>query len=38
MQPIVMGGLAWALGNVQADVKPNIDQVTPHARTLKGTA
>ena len=38
MQPIVLGGLAWALGNVPADVKPNIDQVTPQARTLKGTA
>ena len=32
------GGPAWPLGNVQADVKPNIDQVTPHARTLKGPA
>jgi len=38
MQPIVMGGLAWALGNVSADVKPNIDQVAPHARTLKNPA
>lgn len=38
LQPIVMGGLAWALGNVSADVKPNIDQVTPHARTLKNPA
>jgi hypothetical protein len=30
-QAIVMGGLAWALGNVQHDVKPNISRVTPKA-------
>lgn len=28
---IVMGGLAWAMGDVQADVTPNIDQVAPRA-------
>jgi type 1 glutamine amidotransferase len=33
-QAIVMGGLAWALGNAKADVKPNIDQVAPHANQL----
>jgi type 1 glutamine amidotransferase len=30
-QKIVLGGLAWALGNVQADVTPNFRQVTPKA-------
>jgi type 1 glutamine amidotransferase len=38
LQPIVLGGLAWALGNLQADVTPNIDQVTPHANILHGSA
>jgi len=33
-QAITMGGLSWALGNAQADVKPNIDKVTPHANQL----
>ena len=26
------GGLAWALGNVDADVTPNFNQVTPKGR------
>lgn len=34
-QQIVLGGLAWALGNVDADVTPNIRRVTPHASQLK---
>jgi type 1 glutamine amidotransferase len=34
-QAITLGGLAWALGNAEADVKPNIDRVTPHANQLK---
>jgi len=34
-QAILAGGLAWALGNAQADVKPNLDQVAPHANQLK---
>jgi len=34
-QQIVLGGLAWALGNVDADIAPNIDEVTPKARQLK---
>ena len=33
-QQIVLGGLAWALGNVDADVTPNIDKVTPRAGEL----
>jgi uncharacterized protein len=33
-QAIVQGGLAWALGSAKADVKPNLDQVAPHANQL----
>ena len=36
-QQIVLGGLGWALGNVDADVSPNIDTVTPRARELGGS-
>ncbi len=28
-QKVFLGGLAWALGNVDADVTPNFDKVTP---------
>lgn len=28
---ILLGGLSWALGDVAADIAPNIDRVTPHA-------
>lgn len=31
-QQIVLGGLAWVLGNVDADVTPNIDIVTPESQ------
>jgi type 1 glutamine amidotransferase len=31
---ILLGGLAWTLGNVEADITPNIDKVTPQAREL----
>ncbi|MCX6930888.1 MAG: ThuA domain-containing protein [Verrucomicrobia bacterium] len=34
-QAIVLGGIAWALGNVQAKAEPNFDQVTPHANQLQ---
>jgi type 1 glutamine amidotransferase len=34
-QKIVTGGFNWALGNVEADVSPNIETVTPHAWQLK---
>jgi hypothetical protein len=34
-QQITLGGLAWAMGNVDADVTPNIDKVTPKASQLK---
>jgi hypothetical protein len=30
-QQIILGGIAWALRNVDADVTPNIATVTPHA-------
>ena len=36
-QAIVLGGFAWAMGNVDYDVKPNIDRVTPQANQLKRT-
>lgn len=34
-QQIVLGGLAWALGNVEVDVTPNIRRVTPQASKFK---
>jgi type 1 glutamine amidotransferase len=34
-QQVLLGGLAWALGNVNADVTPNISKVTPQADVLK---
>ena len=34
VQTIVLGGMAWALGNVKANVGPNIDRVTPGANQL----
>jgi uncharacterized protein len=33
-QGLLLGGLSWALGNVDADVTPNIDKVTPKANEL----
>jgi len=35
VQQIILGGMAWAMGNVDADVTPNIDKVTPKANQLK---
>ena len=35
VQGIILGGLSWTMGNVKANVKPNIDQVTPKASQLK---
>jgi len=37
-QDILFGGIAWAVRNVDADVKPNIDQVTPQASELPPSA
>jgi type 1 glutamine amidotransferase len=34
-QAIILGGLAWAAGRAEADVRPNIEDVTPHAWQLK---
>jgi uncharacterized protein len=33
-QQILLGALAWATGNVEADVTPNIESVTPDAWKL----
>jgi len=33
-QQILLGGIAWALGNVDADITPNVRQVTPKADEL----
>jgi type 1 glutamine amidotransferase len=30
-QQILLGGLSWAVGNVEADITPNITKATPHA-------
>jgi len=30
-QNLLLGGLSWALGNVQAEVTPNLDKVAPQA-------
>lgn len=32
---IICGGMAWAMGNVEVDVTPNIDKVTPKAGQLR---
>lgn len=37
-QDIVLGGFSWVMGNVDADVTPNIDQVTPLANQLQSNA
>ncbi len=31
---VLLGGLAWSLGNATADVTPNIKKATPHASEL----
>jgi hypothetical protein len=33
-QKVLIGGINWAVGNVDADVTPNIDKVTPQANVL----
>lgn len=33
-QSVFLGGISWAIGNVKADVKPNIEKVTPQAWVL----
>lgn len=32
---VLLGGLGWAVGNVDADVTPNFEKVTPQAAELK---
>jgi type 1 glutamine amidotransferase len=34
-QNLLLGGLSWAFGNVEADVTPNIEKVAPKASELK---
>jgi type 1 glutamine amidotransferase len=33
-QSVIRGGISWALGRVDADVTPNLDQAAPGANTL----
>ena len=33
-QSILLGGLSWAFGNVQADITPNIEKVAPGYLTV----
>lgn len=37
-QQLLVGGLSWALGRVEADVSPNIHTVTPKASELRTKA
>jgi len=34
-QKVILAGFNWALGNVEADVTPNVEKVTPDAWILK---
>jgi uncharacterized protein len=34
-RPVLMGGIAWAVGDAEADVTPNIAEVTPGANKTK---
>lgn len=36
-EQILLGGLSWALGRVEADITPNIDQVAPQANAFPKT-
>ncbi len=33
-EQILLGGLSWALGRVEADITPNLDQVAPRANAF----
>jgi len=35
VQSLILGGIAWTMGNVDAEIPPNIDKVTPKANQLK---
>jgi len=34
VQKIILGGLAWAFGNVEAEIPSNLDKVTPQAEQM----
>lgn len=36
-QQLLLGGAAWALGNVDADVTPNVQKTTPKASELRSS-
>lgn len=38
VQAHFLGGLAWTMGNVDAEVTPNLQSVTPKASVLKNPA
>jgi hypothetical protein len=33
-QSVLMGGINWAVGNVEADVTPNLEKAAPEANVL----
>ena len=33
-QDILLGAISWTMGSVDADVSPNIDEVTPQANRV----
>ena len=33
-QQILLGGLTWAAGNVEADITPNLAKAAPHAAEM----
>ena len=37
-QAVLLGGIAWALRNVDADVTPNLEKATPHASDIPAAA
>jgi hypothetical protein len=37
-QSVLLGGIAWALGDVDADITPNMERVTPKASQIPAEA
>jgi hypothetical protein len=37
-QAVLLGGVAWALGHIDADITPNIDKTTPKANDIPPAA
>ncbi|HLF93072.1 MAG TPA: hypothetical protein VJB14_06410 [Planctomycetota bacterium] len=33
-QSLLVGGIHWAVGNLEADVTPNVEKTTPGFRTI----